>query len=57
MSHLKRSIRLYPDRPHWSEWYGKAMVLLTSEKHHGAVLNMEPQMQRENVMHVRATES
>ena len=32
-------IRLHPDNPRWFEWRGKAVALITSAEHYGAVLN------------------
>jgi hypothetical protein len=32
-------IRLHPDNPRWFEWRGKAVALITSGEHYGAVLN------------------
>jgi len=32
-------IRLHPDNPRWLEWRGKAVALITSAEHYGAVLN------------------
>ena len=32
-------IRLHPDNPRWFEWRGRAIALITSAEHYGAVLN------------------
>jgi hypothetical protein len=34
-------IRLHPDNPRWFEWRGKAVALITSAEHYGAVLNLD----------------
>jgi hypothetical protein len=34
-------IRLHPQNPHYFEWRGKAMALITSAEHYGAVLNLD----------------
>jgi hypothetical protein len=34
-------IRLHPDNPHYFEWRGKAVALITSAEHYGAVLNLD----------------
>jgi hypothetical protein len=34
-------IRLHPENPRWFEWRGKALALITSAEHYGAVLNLD----------------
>ena len=34
-------LRLHPDNPHYLEWRGKPVVLITSAEHYGAVLNRD----------------
>jgi hypothetical protein len=34
-------IRLHPDNPRWFQWRGKALALITSAEHYGAVLNLD----------------
>lgn len=34
-------IRLHPNNPRWFEWRGRAMALVTSAEHYGAVLNLD----------------
>jgi hypothetical protein len=34
-------IRLHPDNPRWFEWRGRAVALVTSAEHYGAVLNLD----------------
>ncbi|MBL9134414.1 MAG: hypothetical protein JNK85_01035 [Verrucomicrobiales bacterium] len=34
-------IRLHPENPRWFEWRGKAVALITSAEHYGAVLNRD----------------
>jgi len=39
-------IRLHPDNPRWFEWRGKAVALITSAEHYGAVLNQDFEFHR-----------
>ncbi|MBM4026789.1 MAG: hypothetical protein FJ280_15495 [Planctomycetes bacterium] len=34
-------IRLHPENPHYFQWRGKALALITSAEHYGAVLNLD----------------
>jgi hypothetical protein len=34
-------IRLHPDNPHYFEYQGKALALITSAEHYGAVINLD----------------
>lgn len=34
-------IRLHPDNPRWFQWRGRAIALITSAEHYGAVLNLD----------------
>jgi hypothetical protein len=40
-AYAAQPIRLHPDNPRWFEWRGKAMALITSAEHYGAVLNLD----------------
>lgn len=40
-SALATPIRRHPRNPHWFEWRGKAVALITSAEHYGAVLNLD----------------
>ncbi len=35
------AVRLHPDNPHYLEWKGKPLLLVTSGEHYGAVLNAD----------------
>ena len=37
----RETLRLHPANPHYFEWRGKPMILLTSAEHYGAVLNAD----------------
>ena len=39
-------IRLHPENPHYFQWRGKAVALITSAEHYGAVLNLDFDWQR-----------
>jgi hypothetical protein len=38
---LSQPIRIHPENPHYFEYKGKAVVLITSGMHYGAVLNLD----------------
>lgn len=35
------ALRLHPDNPHYFQWRGRPVVLITSAEHYGAVLNLD----------------
>ncbi|MCX7818014.1 MAG: hypothetical protein N2652_02190 [Kiritimatiellae bacterium] len=39
-------IRLHPENPRWFEWRGRALALITSAEHYGAVLNLDFDIRR-----------
>ena len=41
LSQAAKPIRLHPDNPHYFQYRGKPVILITSAEHYGAVLNLD----------------